>query len=259
MPEILEVETYRRAADLVVGRLIGRVHAPDDWYTKGETSPELLRAVLPGSRITGTRRIGKLMLVDTDGPVLGLRFGMTGRIIVDGEAPIDELVYASGQNDPAWDRFGVEFSEGGALVVRDPRRLGGVELDPDESRLGPDAASLTLGRIRGALASSSAPLKGRMLDQSRIAGLGNLLVDETLWRAGLAPDRAAGSLDDKELGRLLRAVRRTLAVLGERGGSHTGDLQPARVRGGSCPRDGAELCRAQVGGRTTYWCPVHQR
>ena len=259
MPEILEVEKYRRAADTVVGRTVDHVHAPDDWYTKGETSPDLLRSLLPGALITGTRRIGKLMLVDTDGPVLGLRFGMTGRIIVDGHAPIEELMYGSHHDDPAWDRFGIGFRGGGALVIRDPRRLGGVEVDPDETRLGPDAASLTLGRLRGALASSSAPLKGRLLDQSRIAGLGNLLVDETLWRARLAPERPAGSLDDRELGQLLRAVRRTLAVLEERGGSHTGDLQPARIRGGSCPRDGAELCRGQVGGRTTYWCPVHQR
>ena len=104
MPEILEVETYRRAADLVVGRRVDRVHAPDDWYTKGETSPDLLRSVLPGARLVGTRRIGKLLLVDTDGPVLGLRFGMTGRIIVDGEAPIDQLIYAGTHDDPAWDR-----------------------------------------------------------------------------------------------------------------------------------------------------------
>jgi formamidopyrimidine-DNA glycosylase len=143
--------------------------------------------------------------------------------------------------------------------VGDPGRLGGVELPPAAPRLGPDAATLTLSGLRGALAGSVSPLKARLLDQSRIAGLGNLLVDETLWRASLAPVRPAGSLGAKELGRLLRAMRRTLVVLGERGGSHTGDLQPARVRGGSCPRDGAELRRDQVGGRTTYWCPVHQR
>lgn len=259
MPEILEVETYRRAADEVVGRSIVRVHAPDDWFTKGDTTPGLLRSVLPGTRISATRRIGKLLLIDTDGPVLGLRFGMTGRILVDGEAPIEALIYASDDDDPAWDRFGVEFREGGALVIRDPRRLGGVELDPDESRLGPDARSLTVARLREALAGSSTPLKARLLDQSRVAGLGNLLVDETLWRAGLAPIRLAGSLADREIARLVRAIRRTLDLLGERGGSHTGDLQPARVRGGSCPRDGVELRREQVGGRTTYWCPVHQQ
>ena len=259
MPEILEVETYRQAADAVVGRVIERVHAPDHWFTKGETTPDLLRSVLPGSAVVGTRRIGKLMLVDTDGPVVGLRFGMTGRLVVDGKAPIEALMYASDQDDPAWDRFGLEFREGGAMIIRDPRRLGGVELDPDEGRLGPDAAGLTPARLRDALGSSTAPLKARLLDQARVAGLGNLLVDESLWRAGLAPVRPAGSLDDKEMRRLLNAIRRTLAVLGERGGSHTGDLQPARIRGGSCPRDGAELRREPVGGRTTYWCPVHQR
>lgn len=253
------METYRRAADQVVGRVVERVHAPDDWFVKGETTPELLRRVLPGNRISGTRRIGKLLLVDTDGPVLGLRFGMTGRIVVDGGAPIEELIYSGTGDDPAWDRFGMEFAEGGALVIRDPRRLGGVELDPDETKLGPDAASLTKARLGAALAGSNTPLKARLLDQSRIAGLGNLLVDEILWRAGLAPGRRAGSLDPDELGRLSRTVRRTLVVLGRRGGSHTGDLQPARVRGGSCPRDGDELRREQIGGRTTYWCAAHQR
>lgn len=258
MPEILEVETYRRAASAVVGRTIAGVHAPDDWFTKGDTSPEMLRELLPGCRVTAARRTGKLLMMDTTGPVLGLRFGMTGRILVDDRAPIEALIYSSDADKPSWDRFGVDFAEGGALVVRDPRRLGGVELDPDESVLGPDAARVTLAPLRLALASS-APLKTRLMDQSRIAGLGNLLTDEALWRAGLAPVRRADSLDDAELRSLLRAVRRTLTVLEERGGSHTGDLQPARVRGGCCPKDGVELRREQIGGRTTYWCEAHQR
>ena len=70
MPEMLEIEEYRLAADPVIGRTISAVHAPDEWYAKGATTPDDLRAELPGLRITGTRRIGKLMLVDTDGPVL---------------------------------------------------------------------------------------------------------------------------------------------------------------------------------------------
>ena len=74
MPEMLEVEAYRQAADPVVGRTIAGVHAPDGWFTKGETTPEVLRTELPGLRIVGTRRIGKLMLVDTDaGARLALR------------------------------------------------------------------------------------------------------------------------------------------------------------------------------------------
>lgn len=258
MPEMLEVEAYRQAADPVIGRTIGGVHAPDDWFTKGDTTPDGLRAELPGLRVLGTRRIGKLMLVDTDGPVLGLRYGMTGRILVDDTAPIAALEYSSDRDDPAWDRFGLDFVEGGSLVIRDPRRLGGVELDPDESRLGPDAAAVTLKPFRQIVSSSSAPLKARLMDQAKLAGLGNLLADDTLYRAGLAPDRPANSLSDQEIARLHRSMRRSIDQLGRRGGSHTGDLQPHRVRGGVCPKCPVELLRADVGGRTTYWCPTCQ-
>ncbi|MEQ8840342.1 MAG: DNA-formamidopyrimidine glycosylase family protein [Acidimicrobiales bacterium] len=258
MPELLEIETYRRAAEPVVGRRIVTVHAPDEWYAKSDTTAEELRAVLPGRTITGTRRIGKLLLLDTDGPTLGLRFGMTGRLLVDGGASIEQLEYSSDRNDPAWDRFGLGFGPVGGLVIRDPRRLGGVELDPDESRLGPDAASVTLKPFREILRGSAAPVKARLMDQAKLAGMGNLLTDDALWRAGIDPTRPANSLLDDEVARLHRAMRRTLAVLGERGGSHTGDLQPARVRGGACPKCGEPLRREEVGGRTTYWCLQHQ-
>ena len=258
VPEIIEVEAYRRAISATEGRTIAGVHAPDEWFAKGGTTTDALRLELTGARVEQARRIGKLVIVDTDGPRLGLRFGMTGKIVVDGAMPIDHLLYDSPRHEPAWDRFGLQFEGGGAMVLRDPRRLGGVQLDPDESRLGPDALSLTLGQLRKALAGSTVALKARLLDQRRVAGLGNLLVDEALWRARLSPVREARSLDPNETARLHRNIRRTLAVLSERGGSHTGDLQPARVRGGCCPRTGAPLRREQVGGRTTYWCPEHQ-
>ena len=259
MPELLEVEAYRTAAAAAVGRTICEVSAPDAWFVKRGASPAMLRQDLTGARVTAARRIGKLLVIDTDGPRLGLRFGMTGRILVDGAAPIAKLLNTSSRYVPRWDRFGLGFRDGGTLVVRDPRRLGGVELDPNEAALGPDAATLTQAQLDAALGRSAAPLKARLMDQSRLAGLGNLLTDELLWRAGLAPTRPAGSLDGAEQARLLEAVRRTLAVLGERGGSHTGDLQPSRVRGGRCPRDGSALLRASVGGRTAFWCPRHQR
>lgn len=258
MPEIIEVEAYRTAIAATTGRTVARVHAPDEWFAKGDTTTDALRCELTGTRIGTVRRIGKLVVVDTDGPRLGLRFGMTGKIVVDGAMPIDHLLYDSPRHEPAWDRFGLQFDGGGTLVLRDPRRLGGVQLDPDESVLGPDALSLTLAQLRDALAGSTVVLKARLLDQRRVAGLGNLLADEALWRARLSPLREARSLDPAESARLHRAVRTTLRVLGKRGGSHTGDLQPARVRGGCCPRDGAPLQRQQVGGRTTYWCPDHQ-
>jgi len=258
MPELLEIETYRRVAAPVLGRRILSVHAPDEWYAKSGTTTEELRSVLPGLTIEGTRRIGKLLLLDTDGPTLGLRFGMTGRLLVDGAASIDQLEYSSDRNDPAWDRFGLGFTGGGDLVIRDPRRLGGVQLEPDETKLGPDATVVTLKPFRAILAASSAPVKARLMDQSRLAGMGNLLTDDALWRGGIDPTRPADSLADDEVARLHRAMRRTLEVLGERGGSHTGDMQPARVRGGACPKCGDELNRDDVGGRTTYWCSRHQ-
>ena len=259
MPEMLEVEIYRRSAATTVGRRIVDVDAPDAWYLKGGTDASAIAAALVGTTVLADRRRGKLLLLDTTGPTIGLRFGMTGVLDVDGQDAIDGLEYSSGRRDPAWERFVLHFDDGGALRMRDPRRLGGVELDPDEERLGPDASEVTLRQLSELLAGSNAPLKARLMDQSRLAGLGNLLTDEVLWRAGFDPARAAGSLDGDGVALLRREIRRTLRVLGRRGGSHLGDLQVAREPGGVCPADGVPLLRRTIGGRTTYSCPRHQR
>jgi len=259
VPELVEVEAYRALAERGVGRTVEKVHAPDAWYLKrGLTAPGL-RSALRGRELTAVRRIGKLLLLDTAlGPTVGLRFGMTGRLHLDDVAGVDQLIYSSNAANPAWERLVLGFSDGGRLVVSDPRRLGGVELDPPEHRLGPDAAAFTTAQLRSALAGSVVDLKARLMDQSRVAGIGNLLADEILWRAGLSPLRPAGSLDPGQTRRLAGVVRRTVALLGVRGGSHTGDLMPERRPGGRCPADGAELVRGTVGGRTTWWCPLHQ-
>lgn len=259
MPELIEVEYYRRLAERALDRTIAAVDAPDAWFLKRGLVAEAVTDALLGRTFTAARRIGKLLLLDVDdGSVLGLRFGMTGRLVVDDVAGIDELEYSSARREPAWDRFCVAFEDGGHLRVNDARRLGGVELDPDESRLGHDAVSITPSQLRAALDRSTAPLKARLMDQQRIAGLGNLVIDEVLWRAGLDPARPAGSLDAREQARLHRHLRRTVEDLLITGGSHTGRLQPARVRGGTCPKDGTPLLRRTIGGRTTYSCPVHQ-
>ena len=246
-------------AERVVGRHVARVEAPDDWYLKGGLTAEVAAAALHGRRLEGARRIGKLLLLDTDGPTVGLRFGMTGRLVIDGVPGVDELRYASIRDVPAWDRFVVGFAEGGELRMRDPRRLGGVSLDPDEAALGVDAASVGPAQLRDVVAGSRAPLKARLMDQARLAGVGNLIADEVLYRASLDPARPAGSLDPAEVRRLHRHLRATIDELLERGGSHLGDLIPARGPGGTCPRDGTPLLRRTVGGRTTWSCPVHQR
>ncbi|MEY2437172.1 MAG: formamidopyrimidine-DNA glycosylase [Acidimicrobiaceae bacterium] len=260
MPELIEVEGYRRQARAALGRRIAGVDAPDLWFLKGGVGPDAVREALVGRRFERDRRIGKLLLLDTDGggPTLGLRFGMTGRLLIDGDSTIDKLEYASGRAESAWDRFTVRFDDGGELRINDARRLGAVELDPDETRLGVDATTITLAQLGAVLGASAAPLKARLMDQARIAGLGNLLTDETLWRAGLDPARPAGSLSPAERRRLHRHLRRTLDELTARGGSHTGELQVARARGASCPKDGAPLLRRTIGGRTTYSCPRHQ-
>ena len=266
MPELVEVETYRRLAGRTVGRTVACVIAPDEWFLKGGTSAPALAAALAGATVAGTDRVGKLLLLSFDpvgGPgeatLLGLRFGMTGRLIVDGCAAVESLLYSSDRDDPQWDRFALEFTDGGSLRMRDPRRLGGVELDPDLHGLGPDARTITRPQLSRALHGSLAPVKARLLDQSRLAGIGNLLGDEVLWQARIAPTRPAGSLGPAAIRRLHLAIGDVIETLLVRGGSHRGDLMPERHPGGCCPADGAALLSATIGGRTTWWCPRHQR
>ncbi len=260
MPELIEVEVYRRLADVLVGRTIASVEAPDAWFLKGGTTAVQLDDALVGATVAGTDRIGKLLLIHVgdERPTLGLRFGMTGRLVLDGHAPIPHLEYSSHRDDPAWDRFALRFSDGARLRLADPRRLGGVQLDPPTDKLGPDAWRITPTQLGRALADSTAPLKARLLDQARVAGLGNLLVDEILWRVRLDPAQEAGGLGATDVRRLQRQIRQTVTLLFDRGGSHTGNLQAERHRSGHCPIDGAPLERRTIGGRTTYSCPRHQ-
>ena len=219
--------------------------------------------VLPGLSFVHARRTGKVLLLDTEGPTFAMRFGMTGGLLLDGLAGIDRLEYGPGTYEQRWIRAGVTFVDGGTLLLHDPRRLGRVLLDFDEDRLGPDAFDVTPAQLRAALQTRGdrpgPPLKARLLDQARLAGIGNLLADEILWRASLDPTRPCNSLSDVELRRLARQMRTTLVELYARGGSHCGDHMAERHRGGRCPKDGTVFLRQPVGGRTTYWCPAHQR
>jgi formamidopyrimidine-DNA glycosylase len=264
VPELPEVEAYRRLAERALGRPISSVVLGDPRFLRGPTSPRRLRHILRGASFDVARRRGKLLVLDLGGTPpstghrLGIRFGMTGSLLVDGSSGVEELIYSSRRVEKRWERFAVHFADGGSLVVHDPRLLGGVSLDPDEELLGPDATTLTLAQLRGALDTSAAPLKARLMDQARLAGVGNLLADEILWRAGLAPGRRSPLTED-ELRELHRSLRATLRQLARRGGSHMGDLMEERRDGGLCPLDGTALRREVVGGRTTYWCPAHQR
>jgi formamidopyrimidine-DNA glycosylase len=249
VPELPEVERARFLIEKqALGRRITEVDDSDTWVCRPH-SPGEIAAALTGAKLIEAHRQGKAIWVDTDGgPPLGLHLGMAGRIVVDDPVP-----------GGRWDRFSLRFDDGGSLALRDRRRLGRVVLDPDLSRLGPDTEEVSRRDFRERVGRGRAPVKARIMDQSRISGVGNLLADEALWRARIAPLREAGSLSDSELDELRRALRAATRRATARGGAHTGDLIPHRVLGGRCPRCGAALERAKVGGRTTWWCPVEQR
>lgn len=257
MPELLEIEMYRRGAASLVGRQFESIDAPDDWYLKGIDS-DAVTAALTGATIESLDRIGKLMLVETSAGTIGLRFGMTGILMVDDEPVIAELEYSSKRLDPAWNRFGAAFVGGGSMAMNDPRRLGGVELDPDLTKLGPDAWSMTQDGLEALFARYKVATKALLLNQQRIAGLGNLLVDELLWRSGISPLRPAHDVDVDAVHELSAALIPTLDELYRRGGSNCGDHFPERGPQGRCPRDGAEMTHDTVGGRSTWWCRRHQ-
>jgi formamidopyrimidine-DNA glycosylase len=249
MPELPEVERARAAIE--AGALGRRIVAVDDsdTYVCRPHAPGEIAAALVGRELTGAFRRGKTMWCETDGgPVLGLHLGMAGRILVD-EPPA-----ANG-----WDRFSLEFADGGRLALRDKRRLGRAILEPNLLRLGPDAAEIGRSEFRARVGRSAMSVKARLLDQKALAGVGNLLADETLWRARLSPLRPADELSEAELDRLRVALRAATRDALRHGGVHTGKIIPARVRGGRCPRDRTDMTRAVVGGRTTWWCPVCQR
>jgi formamidopyrimidine-DNA glycosylase len=175
---------------------------------------------------------------------------------------VDGGDYWEGRRQPGdyrWARFTLTFDDGGRLMLVDPRRLGRIRLNPPHEQLGPDAQLITPAQFRAALAAgSTAPVKARIMDQRRIAGIGNLLADEILWRARIHPARAVGSLTTAEQTRLLRACRDAIRAALRDGGVHTLTIIPHRHRAGTCPRDHAPMRTAAVDGRTSWWCSAEQ-
>ena len=259
MPEGLEAEIWRRACERLVGRQIVDVEVDDRVIAEG------FAETMSGATFTGVRRLGKVVLLDTNGATIGLHFGMTGRLVVDGDASIEKLAYASGRDEAEWDRLVMFAAPGGrtsapALRFNDPRRLGRVSLDPDLDHLGVDFSAVTPRRLAAALTGRRGVLKSALLDQHIVAGLGNLCVDEVLWWSDLDPRRTADSLSVHDVERLASAIRRRLPIMLASGGSTYGVLSPAiRATCPPCARDGAPLARLAIGGRTTIWCPRHQR
>ncbi len=246
MPEVLEVELTRRAAEALVGRRFVAVERTDPLVIGPGVDESIVDAT-----IEGFDRRGKVLAMLTDGPTVGLHFGMTGRLLLD-ETPIalERLEYWSHGDDATWDRWVVRLDDGGRLRFHDPRRLGRVWLEPDLDVLGPDALSLTRRQLGAALQRRRAPVKAVLLDQAAVAGLGNMLVDEVLWWAGIDPHRPAATLSPDEVTALHKVIRRRLPVMLRHGGSHTGSLSPTRRAGGVCPATAAScVAMWSAGGR----------
>ncbi len=277
MPELPEVETARAAIERAgLRRRITDVDDSDTYVCRPH-APGEIRAALIGRTLTGAFRRGKTMWCETSGvgrsrtpgPVLGLHLGMSGHILITSPgAPMTEggdwmngrydRLAATGKDLTRWDRFMITYADGGTLRLFDPRRLGRVRLDPNLDDLGPDAALVSASEFAERVGGSRAPIKARLLDQSVIAGVGNLLADEILWQARISPRRPSGDLSRTELMILHEAVQDAVRSAIDKGGSHTGTMIDFRKVGRHCPRCGAELTRATVGGRTTWWCPDEQ-
>ena len=270
MPELPEVETARQLiADQALRRRIVAVDDADTFVCRPH-SPGELRDALTGRSLTAASRRGKTMWCETSGtgrsavpgPDLGIHLGMGGRIVVTSAGHATEGGGPARRDaqprKPEWNRFTLQFADGGTLVLFDKRRLGRIRLNPDVGALGPDAAEVSAADFRALVSKGDIAVKARLLDQSKIAGIGNLLADEVLWKAKVSPAARTASLRRADADRLYRNLESALDSAIARGGVHTGDVIAARHPGGSCPRCGAEMKHGTVGGRSTWWCSREQ-
>jgi formamidopyrimidine-DNA glycosylase len=274
MPELPEVETIRRRlAPVLEGATIERAEIADPRLTR-PVDPALVADALRGERIEALDRRGKYLLWRlSSGRTLVVHLRMTGslRHASDGELPED-----------AYRRATLALDTGAAVGYRDVRRFGTWELLDEghlrpylDARLGPEplAGSFTASRLAALAARRTTPVKAFLLDQRRIAGVGNIYADEALWRAQIHPLRPAGELSGDELGRLHRALRAVLRKGIERQGSTLRDYVTPDGDGGAmqhefhvygrfgepCDRCGRPIERIVVGGRGTWFCPHCQR
>jgi formamidopyrimidine-DNA glycosylase len=272
MPELPEVESARLVLQRhALGRTIAAADDSDTYVCRPHFPGEIA-AALTGRALTDANRRGKSMWCETSppavgdeapGPTLGIHLGMSGKIVFidrDGAETDGGDYWDRGRapGDHRFTRFALRFTDGTAILLVDPRRLGRVRLDPPVERLGPDALDITLPQFRAAMARGSAPVKARLLDQEALAGVGNLLADEALWRAKLNPSRPVDALTRTEVDRLRRALVATVAAAVSGGGVHTLPVIPFRHADARCPRCGAPMHRGVVGGRTTWWCSREQ-
>jgi formamidopyrimidine-DNA glycosylase len=278
MPELPEVETIRRdLADLVVGKMISHLVVADrralegfgpDGSRRRRVDPVAFEGRLKGRRVSGVGRRGKYLLLHLDdGASLLVHLRMTGRLVW---GPPDLRA-----------RVQILFDdESNVLSFCDTRRFGEVWIaedwreDPSIKALGPEPLEpLDADEWSRGLRRSSAKIQAALLDQKRMAGLGNIYVTEALWRAGIRPARRARTLRESDTNILLGHIRDVL----QEGILHRGvsfrdyrDAQGNKGRAGErlavygkagkpCPRCRATLQGAKVNGRGTVFCPRCQK
>ena len=275
MPELPEVETVVR--DLRAQGLVNAVIRAVDvrWpRTVSGLAPEAFVRALKGRAVTGVTRRAKYIVVALDSGVrLLIHLRMTGKL----------RFAAAGETPGKHDHVVIALADGRRLVFNDTRKFGRFQLaapDADPLRdLGPEPLdeSFTLAALRERLRGKARQLKPLLLDQATVAGLGNIYVDEALWRARLHPERRADTLTPTELRRLHQAIREVLRLAVENCGTTLGDgqanfysvaghrgrnadeLKVFRRDGLPCPRCGTVLARMLVGQRGTHICPRCQK
>ncbi len=269
MPELPEVETVRRSLlGLVVDRTIVGLRPSAFAGVMGGEAIEAVAPRLVGRRITGVRRRAKYLLLALDDDTsLMVHLRMTGRLVV------------SPRHAPPlrFEHLTIELDDGSDLRFADQRKFGRVlhllpaDVRALDRRLGPEplASGFTAEKLETALARRPGKLKSVLLDQRLIAGLGNIYVDEALFRARLHPERQANGLSATEVRRLHRAIRGVLREGLEHRGTTFSSFQDAtgeeganqrnlRVYGRAsdeCVRCKHRLARIVVGGRGTSYCP----
>lgn len=273
MPELPEVESVRKQLEpVLVGRRFDRVRIDDPRLVR-PYEPAEVAAELERERVEAVERRGKYLIVRFEsGRALLIHLRMTGSLL---SASIGSL-----PDDPHR-RAVVTLDDGSDVAYRDVRRFGTwLLLEPGEAepylaaRVGeePLDALFTAARLGERLAARRTSLKAALLDQRTLAGLGNIYVDEALWRARLNPLRPAAGLDRNELRRLHRGIRTALERGLARQGSTLRDYRLPDGSGGSmqdefrvygrrdepCDRCGTPIARTQIAGRTTWFCPTCQ-
>ena len=292
MPELPEVEiTRRQIAPLLVGRTVAAVvtTASSPFFL---TSPGTLRRRLSGRRFERLDRIGKYLLAGLDGGArLLLHLGMTGQVFAAGVRSLRLLSstrggaltpegQAGGFVPDRHTHLRLHFDDGGPDVFfRDVRKFGRVELlapgasSPRLERLGVDALAARAGDLAAAVRRRRAPIKAVLLDQSVLAGVGNIYADEALFLSSIRPSRPANRVTKPQCEQLLAAVQRVLHRSLETGGASISDfVQPSGEdgryqderlvygrEGEPCPRCHTPVVRTVIAGRGTHYCPRCQR